>query len=349
MNLKNCVNPSILILFLGIGLISCAQKKPEDNTAAKYTDSSMVNRPDSFWKRVLNAEQYYILREKGTEKPYTGKWLMNESKGIYSCAACGNELFTSDMKFDSHCGWPSFDEEISGGKIKTSTDNSHGMTRTEITCANCGGHLGHLFDDGPTSSGKRYCVNSVSLEFAPATSITQALDTVVLGGGCFWCIEGVFEGMKGIQSTVSGYSGGDLANPTYEAVCTGNTGHAEVVQIIFDPNIVKLEDILEVFFTIHDPTTTDAQGADIGSQYRSIIFYKNQTQKIIIDNFIDELKKKKSFKDNIVTIVQAYKAFYKAEVSHQDYYKNNPDQMYCKRIIQPKIEKFEKLFGDKKK
>lgn len=117
------------------------------------------------YKKKLTAEQYYVLRQKGTERPFTGKYYLHEEKGVYVCGACGSELFTSDMKFDSGCGWPSFDREIAGGKIKQTRDTSHGMIRTEITCANCGSHLGHIFDDGPTETGQRYCVNSLSLDF----------------------------------------------------------------------------------------------------------------------------------------------------------------------------------------
>lgn len=129
------------------------------------TDSTPIQRTEEEWKQILSPQQYSILREKGTERPFTGSLLLNKEKGVYTCAACGNELFTSDMKFDSHCGWPSFDNEISGGKIKTQVDTSHGMIRTEIMCARCGGHLGHLFDDGPTNTGMRYCVNSMSIGF----------------------------------------------------------------------------------------------------------------------------------------------------------------------------------------
>ncbi len=131
----------------------------------EITDTNKVQKTDAEWKSFLTDEQYYIIRKKGTERPFTGKLLHNKDKGIYSCAACGNELFTSDMKFDSHCGWPSFDKEIAGGKVTTQIDSTHGMIRTEIMCAKCGGHLGHLFDDGPTETGMRYCVNSVSLDF----------------------------------------------------------------------------------------------------------------------------------------------------------------------------------------
>jgi methionine-R-sulfoxide reductase len=143
------------------------------NSKNKKSNQAMdfeVKKTEEEWKKDLSSEQYYVLREKGTERAFTGKFNMTKDKGIYKCAACGNELFTSEMKFDSHCGWPSFDKEIKGGKIVTHTDTSFGMVRTEIMCAKCGGHLGHIFDDGPTETGKRYCVNSLSLEFAPADS-----------------------------------------------------------------------------------------------------------------------------------------------------------------------------------
>jgi methionine-R-sulfoxide reductase len=130
-------------------------------------EKEKLHRTEEEWKQVLTPEQYYVLRQKGTDRPHTGKLTLNKEKGVYTCAACGNELFTSDMKFDSHCGWPSFDREIAGGKIITETDTTHGMVRTEIMCAKCGSHLGHLFDDGPTDTGMRYCVNSTSLQFDP--------------------------------------------------------------------------------------------------------------------------------------------------------------------------------------
>ena len=151
-----------------------AQVSPtsSQNTETKTTTTMKEEIPadqlpktEQEWKAALTPEQYAVLREKGTERPGTGEFLYNEEKGVYVCAGCGTELFTSDMKFDSHCGWPSFDKEIAGGKIKQVSDFSHGMVRTEIVCAKCGGHLGHLFNDGPTATGQRYCVNSLSLGF----------------------------------------------------------------------------------------------------------------------------------------------------------------------------------------
>jgi methionine-S-sulfoxide reductase len=174
-------------------------------------------------------------------------------------------------------------------------------------------------------------------------------DTITLGGGCYWCVEAVYENLNGVKSVVSGFSGGKTANPSYEEVSTGKTGFAEVVQITYDKNITNLDEIFKVFFTVHDPTTLNRQGADVGSQYRSVIFYKNEEQKNVAKNIINALKKAKVYNDPIVTTVEPLTKFYKAEDYHQNYYDNNKNQPYCKMVIQPKIEKFEKVFKDKLK
>jgi peptide methionine sulfoxide reductase msrA/msrB len=255
------------------------------------------------------------------------------------------------MKFDSHCGWPSFDSEMAGGKINKIEDNSHGMHRTEIVCAKCGGHLGHLFDDGPTKTGMRYCVNSASLNFIRLTDKINKpqYDTITLGGGCFWCVEAVYEMLDGVVSVESGYSGGTKINPTYREVCEGNTGHAEVAQIVFDNQKTSLDEILKVFFTVHDPTTLNKQGADEGEQYRSVIFYRDENQYKTAKSIIDDLNKNKVYSSPVVTQLDKFKNFYKAEDYHQDYYNLNKTKPYCQMVIQPKIEKFEKLFKDRLK
>ncbi|KAF2342158.1 peptide-methionine (S)-S-oxide reductase MsrA [Flavobacterium tistrianum] len=172
---------------------------------------------------------------------------------------------------------------------------------------------------------------------------------MTLGGGCYWCVEAVYENLDGVKSVVSGFSGGKVANPTYEEVCTGETGHAEVVQITYDKNVTDINEIFKVFFTVHDPTTLNRQGADVGTQYRSVIFYKNDEQKKAAQSIIAELNKAKVYSSPIVTKVEPFKVFYKAEDYHQNYYSNNKNQPYCKMVIQPKIEKFEKVFKDKLK
>ncbi|MBP4137863.1 peptide-methionine (S)-S-oxide reductase MsrA [Flavobacterium geliluteum] len=181
------------------------------------------------------------------------------------------------------------------------------------------------------------------------TKKTINIETITIGGGCYWCVEAVYENLNGVKSVVSGFSGGHVANPSYEEVCTGTTGAAEVVQITFDKNTTDLNEIFKVFFTVHDPTTLNRQGADVGTQYRSVIFYKNAEQKKAAESIIAELNKAKVYDSPIVTKIEPFKTFYKAEDYHQNYYANNKNQPYCKMVIQPKIEKFEKVFKDKLK
>ena len=179
------------------------------------------------------------------------------------------------------------------------------------------------------------------------TKITENInEEITLGGGCFWCLDAIYREIRGVEKVLSGYSGGSVANPTYEEVCAGSTGHAEVVQITFNPRIITAEKLLQIFFVIHDPTTLNRQGADVGTQYRSIIFYRNQKQKDVIDNVIGELKKDKIYKNPIATEVVPFQSFYAAEDYHQDYYSQNREQSYCQVIINPKLGKFKKTFRD---
>ena len=174
-------------------------------------------------------------------------------------------------------------------------------------------------------------------------------ESITLAGGCYWCVEAIYENLNGVQSVVSGYAGGKLPNPTYEQVSTGKTGHAEVVQITYDKKVTNLDEIFNVFFTVHDPTTLNRQGADVGTQYRSAIFYKNEEQKKAAQSIINALTKGKIYDSPIVTTLEPLIQFYKAENYQQNYYANNKSQPYCKLVIQPKIEKFEKLFKDRLK
>ena len=171
-------------------------------------------------------------------------------------------------------------------------------------------------------------------------------ETTTLGGGCFWCLEAIYKELRGVLSVESGYAGGLVQNPTYKQVCTGNTGHAEVVQIQYNPTIITFKDLLNVFFTIHDPTTLNRQGADIGTQYRSVIFYHNETQRNIAESIIKEFEQKKLWVNPIVTEITPFQMFYRAEDYHQDYYLNNSNQPYCQVVIAPKITKFRKKFLD---
>ena len=175
------------------------------------------------------------------------------------------------------------------------------------------------------------------------------LELATLGGGCFWCLEAVFLDLKGVVKVESGYSGGVVPNPTYRQVCNGTTGHAEVVQITFDPQVISFKEVLEVFFSIHDPTTMNQQGADIGTQYRSVIFYHNSQQQLVAEQVIDDFNKKKLWDDPIVTEVAPLQEFYRAEDYHQEYFLNNVDQPYCRFVVAPKVAKFRKQFIEKLK
>ncbi len=181
---------------------------------------------------------------------------------------------------------------------------------------------------------------------AVARSKSGNMEIATFGGGCFWCTEAIFKELKGVVSVISGYSGGDVVNPSYKEVCTGKTGHAEAVQIEFDPSVIPFSKLLEVFFATHDPTTLNRQGNDVGPQYRSVIFYHNQKQKETAEAVIDHLNKEDIYGKPVVTAVEPWKNFFKAEDYHQDYFENNPNQGYCQYVIAPKVEKFQKIFKD---
>jgi peptide-methionine (S)-S-oxide reductase len=177
----------------------------------------------------------------------------------------------------------------------------------------------------------------------------EAMETATFGAGCFWCVEAIFQRLKGVEEVKSGYMGGKIKNPTYREVCSGLTGHAEVVQIKFNPAIISYKDLLEVFFQTHDPTTLNRQGADVGIQYRSVIFYHNQQQKELAEKIKDELNKNKVFDNPVVTEITEASEFYVAEDYHQNYYNLNSSEPYCTYVIKPKLEKFKKVFEDKLK
>jgi peptide-methionine (S)-S-oxide reductase len=179
--------------------------------------------------------------------------------------------------------------------------------------------------------------------------MNKSQEIITLGGGCFWCLEAVFSELRGVEDVVSGYSGGSVPDPSYQQICTGATGHAEVVQITFDPDIISFKELIEIFLTIHDPTTLDRQGADVGTQYRSVIFYRTKEQEKVAREVIKEFEVVKIWRAPIVTELAPFKVFYPAEAYHQEYFKRNPDQMYCSVVISPKLAKFRKRYLTKLK
>ena len=290
-------------------------------TAAMKSGSTDQQKPGF---RQLTPEEAFVILQNGTERAWTGKYTNNKEEGTYLCKHCGATLYRSDDKFDSQCGWPSFDDEIENAVLRFR--DSDGV-RTEIVCANCKGHLGHVFNgEGFTAKNTRHCVNSVSLDFGPAKLEKGVYQTAVFAGGCFWGVEYYLQQEPGVFAVVSGYTGGHVKNPSYKEVCTGTTGHAEAVRVVFDPSKTSYEKLVKMFLEIHDPTQVDRQGPDIGNQYRSEIFYLNQEQRRIAAKYLDILR---GMGYKVATKLTAASEFYDAEEYHQDYYFNTGKEPYC--------------------
>ncbi|MFC1794033.1 bifunctional methionine sulfoxide reductase B/A protein [Planctomycetota bacterium] len=280
---------------------------------------------DKLMYKKLTPEEERIIINKGTERPFTGKYDKHFEEGVYTCKQCGEELFDSSSKFKSSCGWPSYDEQK--GLAVTKQLDADGV-RTEIICTNCGGHLGHVFTgEGYTPKNTRYCVNSVSVDFAPAQSAQEnKTERAIFASGCFWGTEYHLQKVPGVISTKVGYTGGRVDNPTYKQVCTDKTGHAEAVEVIYDPSKTSYEKLARLFFETHDFTQLNRQGPDIGTQYRSGVFYLDEGQKDVAVKLIETLKQK-GF--DVKTEVTQAEKFWPAENYHQDYYKNNGQTPYC--------------------
>lgn len=277
----------------------------------------------------LTPEEERIIIHKGTEQPWTGKYNDHKEYGTYTCKRCDVPLYRSDDKFDSHCSWPSFDDEIPGA-IKRQLDKDG--IRTEIICANCGAHLGHVFEgEGLTPKSIRHCVNSISLNFIPgedskSTSLNPKTERAIFASGCFWGTEYYIQSAPGVISTTVGYTGGYKANPTYKEVSRGNTGHKEAVEVIYDPNQTSYEEMAKLFFETHNFEQTNGQGPDIGEQYLSYIFYENEQQKETAEKLIQILNSK-DYK--VATKLEKAGTFWKAEDYHQDYYNKTGKTLYC--------------------
>jgi peptide methionine sulfoxide reductase msrA/msrB len=267
-----------------------------------------------------------VINRKSTEMPFTGKFDTLAKEGTYICKKCGMALYHSSDKFKSGCGWPSFDDEI-GGAVKRLPDRD-GM-RTEIQCSVCGGHLGHVFTgEGFTPKNVRHCVNSLSLDFVPAHLQPGTYGTAIFAGGCFWGVEYFMQRAVGVVSVASGYTGGSRSNPSYEQVCSGTTGHAEAVKVIYDTRLASYETLLRLFLEIHDPTQVGGQGPDLGEQYRSEIFFMNDFQKEVAERNLNLLRSKGL---KISTALTKAFEFYPAEDYHQNYYSKIGKLPYCHR------------------
>jgi peptide methionine sulfoxide reductase msrA/msrB len=296
----------ILLILMGLALISCrsgAQEKMPDNR--------------------LTPEEERVILHKGTERPFSGRFVDFHEKGTYVCRRCGAPLYRSGDKFDSECGWPSFDDEIPGAVKRVPDADGH---RTEIVCAACGGHLGHVFTgEGFTPKNTRHCVNSVSMDFVPAP-VAAGPDTAVFAGGCFWGVQALLAAEPGVLATTAGYTGGRTERPSYGDVCSHATGHAEAVEVVFDPGRTSFEKLARLFFEIHDFTQVDRQGPDVGDQYRSAIFVRNPEQRRAAEELIGKLKKKGY---RVATKIEPAAPFWKAEEYHQEYYQKTGKRPYC--------------------
>lgn len=301
-------------------------------------DLRPIDRDKAAWRTLLSSEQFTVTCEAGTELAFNNEYWNHKAKGIYVCVVGGLPLFSSEDKYDSGTGWPSFRKPIDPDHLLYREDSMHGMKRVEVLDARSGAHLGHVFDDGPAPGGKRYCINSAALKFIPdgqpippesrplppdeQDKLRRSLrQEAMFGAGCFWGVEEVFRTLPGVLETDVGYSGGKTKDPTYKEVCSHTTGHAEVVHLVFDPNVVSYEKLLEVFWGNHDPTQVNRQGPDVGDQYRSVIFYYSPEQQRVAEESRTALQKSGKFNKPIATQIEPAREFYKAEEYHQEYLK----------------------------
>lgn len=297
---------------------------PAVASAAETREAPTPERPSRGEWRKLTPEEERVIVHKGTERAFSGKYHDHFAPGIYTCRRCGAMLFRSQDKFHSHSGWPAFDDEIPGAVRRI--PDADGV-RTEIVCDNCGAHLGHVFlGEGLTPKDTRHCANSVSLDFVPADQAQYG--RAIFAAGCFWGVEYWFQEQPGVVETTVGYTGGHTEDPTYELIHGRDTGHAEAVEVLYDPVRVSYEQLARLFFEIHNPTQRDGQGPDIGAEYRSAIFYANEDQKQVAEKLVTELGTRGM---DIATQVVPAGRFWPAEEYHQDWYRKKGSGPSCHR------------------
>ena len=349
-SIKIATLAAAVLLAAGLAMVvRQGRAQPANNSTYEPENMKDFKKPDpAQLKKKLSAEQFAVTQQCGTEPPFHNAYWDNHKPGIYVDVVSGQPLFSSLDKFDSGTGWPSFTQPLKSGDVVEKNDSAFGMERTEVRSSVADSHLGHVFNDGPGEKGLRYCINSAALKFIPVKEMDQAgygqylepfvkaglikaptRETAILAGGCFWGMEEIIRKIPGVTETTVGYTGGNTANPTYEEVCSHSTGHAEAVQVVFDPARLSYESLLDYFFRMHDPTTLNRQHNDVGAQYRSAIFYTSEAQKQTAMRVKAQWDKSGKFNRPITTEITQATTFYPAEEYHQKYLMKNPGGYTC--------------------